>query len=303
MSHSFCIITGGKRPELLRTVIASIRAQQIPVYEIIVAGIHRFEPGLTYLEAESAANGGRLSEMRNRAVAWARYENVVILDDDIILAPDWYRSFLRFESPFDILTSQVRVPDGSRYVDHATVGGPRGNRILAEDETDDFIYMTGGGGWVMKDYVARAVSWDEDRLYYQEEDVAFSRSCQARGFRIAHQHRMLVFHADPSYTCIGRVVARRQQGHSQQWLLSEFPGLSFFRIIKALRRLRKEGRFAEAADYLRLGSLQGPQRWFFRLLWKRVEGSLGGSLPGAAWYPDGDPAYLSALQEYSAGAP
>ena len=40
MSHSFCIITNGKRPELLRTVMTSIRAQGIADYEIIVAGIH-----------------------------------------------------------------------------------------------------------------------------------------------------------------------------------------------------------------------------------------------------------------------
>lgn len=297
MSHSFCIIAGGNRPDLIRTVITSIRAQNIPAYEIIVAGKHHAEPGIVYIEAAEAAIAGRLSEMRNKAVARARFENIVILDDDIILSPEWYAAFLSFEKPFDILTSQVRVPDGSRYLDHATVGGPMGNMILAEDEDDDYVYMTGGGGWVMKDYVARGVQWDENRAYYQEEDVDFSRRCQAQGFKIAHNHRMLVFHADPTYTCIGRFVARRTDGRSQEWILSAYDKLSFFQILKTILNLRKMRQYAEAADYLRMGILKGPHSWLYRMIWQRIEHNLGGSL-GARWFPAGDPAYLNALEKY-----
>ena len=297
MSHSFCIITGGNRPDLIRTVITSIHAQNIPAYEIIVAGKHHAEPGIVYIEAEEAATAGRLSEMRNKAVARARFENIVILDDDIILSPEWYAAFLSFEKPFDILTSQVRVPDGSRYLDHATVGGPKGNMILAEDEDDDYVYMTGGGGWVMKDYVARAVQWDENRAYYQEEDVDFSRRCQAEGFKIAHNNRMLVFHADPTYTCIGRFVARRKDGRSQEWIQSAYDELTFFQILKTIRNLRKMRQYAESADYLRMGILKGPHSWLYRVIWQRIEHKLGGSL-GTRWFPAGDPAYLNALEKY-----
>jgi len=243
MSLSFCIITGGKRPDLIRTVITSIRAQKIPAYEIIVAGKHHAEPGIVYVEAEEAAAHGRLSEMRNKAVALTRYENIVILDDDN-------------------------------------------------------VYMTGGGGWVMKDYVARDVKWDENRAYYQEEDVDFSRRCQAEGFRISHNHRMLVYHADPTYTCIGRLVARRKDGRSQAWAVQAFSRLTFWQIMNSLRRMRKQDEHAEIADFVRLGTLQGPHKWLFSLVWRRVVSKMGGNLPGARWYPTGDPDYLSALDEY-----
>ena len=137
MSHSFCIITNGKRPELLRMVIRSIQAQPIAEHEIIIAGIHHAEQGIIYVAAEDAAAGGRLGEMRNKAVARARYENIVMLDDDIILAPDWYAAFTAYDKPFDILTSQIRLPDGGRYFDHVTTGGPKGQAFLDEDEDDD----------------------------------------------------------------------------------------------------------------------------------------------------------------------
>src|SRR5205085_1714217 len=108
-----------------------------------------------------AADAGRLGEMRNLAVARAQYENIVILDDDILLAPDWYAAFSAYAQPFDILTAQVRLPDGGRYWDHVAAGEGRGNqRLLTDSEDDPNVFMTGGGGWVMKAYVARAVQWD-----------------------------------------------------------------------------------------------------------------------------------------------
>jgi glycosyltransferase involved in cell wall biosynthesis len=298
MSHSFCIITGGDRYDLIRTAIESIRAQNIPKYEIIVVGKHHVEPDIEYIEAEEAAAAGRLSAMRNMAVARARYENIVILDDDIILSPDWYQAFLAFGKPFDILTSQVRVPDGSRYLDHASVGGPKGLKILAEDEDDDYVYMTGGGGWVMKDYVARDVKWDEDRVVNEAEDVDFSRRCKAEGYRISHNHRMLVYHADPTYTCIGRRVARRKGGRSQAWAVNEFSHLTFWQIMLSLRMMRMQDEHAEIADFVRLGTLQGPHRWLFSLIWRRLVNKAGGELPGVRWYPTGDPDYLRTLDEY-----
>ena len=298
MSHSFCIITGGNRADLLRTIFCSIRAQKIPSFEIIVAGKYHHEPGVIYVKAVEAAEGGRLGELRNRAVARAQFENIVVLDDDIILSPVWYSNFLSYDKPFDILTSQIRVPDGSRYYDHATTGGPKGNSFLAEDEEDEYVYMTGGGGWVMKQSVARKVAWDRNRAFYQEEDVDFSRRCQAQGFKISHNSKMLVYHADPTYTCIGKAVARRKERRSQEWILQEFDDRTLFEILKEIIRLRKIGCYAEAADYVRMGIKKGPSRCFFKIIWRGIVHKLGGDLPDVRWSPTGDPEYLRALEKY-----
>lgn len=294
---SFCIITNGQRPAMLHAVIASIRGQQIPAFEIIISGNCQPEEGVVYLPCRDAATGGYLGQMRNLAVARAKHENIVLLDDDIVLSPSWYRSFCEYGKPFDILTSQVRLPDGGRYWDHATIGGPRGHVILTENEDDEFVYMTGGGGWVMRREVAATIKWDDSRAFYQGEDVDFSRRCQARGFQISHNHQMMVFHADASYTCVGRRVCRRAQGwtpRSAERLLSQ---LSSMGVIKKVISLQVGGKTAEAADLLRLARLRHPFSSFFKIMSWLFFKLYGGRLPHESWFPEDDPTYRDALSK------
>jgi len=299
MSHSFCIITNGKRPDIMRTVLRSIAAQGIPEYEVIVAGRYRVEPGIVYVPAEDAADKGRLGEMRNEAVARARHENVVMLDDDVILAPDWYEAFGGWRGPFDIMTSQIRLPDGGRYYDHATAGGPKGQTFLAEGEEDEYVYMTGGGGWVMKEYVAKKAAWDPERAFYQEEDIDFSRRCQALGFKISHNHQAVVYHADPTYTNIGKALRRRREGRSHRWVLHELEGLSTLAMLKRIFQLRRLGLNTESADFVRMAMRESRCRWLFRAIWRLFVLKAGGALPGTSWYPAGSPDYLEVLERYA----
>jgi hypothetical protein len=301
MSHSFCIITNGKRPELLRMVIRSIQAQSIATVEIIIAGKYHAEPGIIYVAAEDAAAAGRLGEMRNKAVARTRYENVVILDDDIILSPGWYADFTAYEKRFDILTSRIRLPDGGRYYDHATTGGPKGQVFLDDYEDDDFVYMTGGGGWVMKRHVAQSVAWDPERAFYQEEDVDFARRCQAHGYKISHNPGMVVYHADPTYTNIGRALKRRKEGRSQDWILHELDGLTTPQILKRVVQLKRSGQSAEAADCVRMAILLGRSAWLFAFIWHGFLVRTGGNLPDSSWSPTGSPEYVDLLVKLGDG--
>lgn len=300
MSHSFCIITNNKKPEILRTVIRSIQMQAITTYEIIISGAYHAEPGIIYVAAEEAASCGRLSEMRNKAVARANFENIVLLDDDIILSTGWYAAFTAFRKPFDILTSQIRLPDGGRYYDHATTGGPKGQAFLDEDEDDDYVYMSGGGGWVMKNHVARSVSWDQDRVFYQEEDVDFSRRCQAQGYKISHNREMIVYHADPTYTNIGRALKRRKDRRSQEWVLHELDNLSTLQILRRVIQLKHTGQSAESADYVRMAILLGKSSWLFKLIWQGFLFRMGGALPETSWSPAGAPDYVYTLGKINA---
>jgi glycosyltransferase involved in cell wall biosynthesis len=298
MNASFCIITDGRRAETTSLVIKSIQAQKIPVYEIIIAGRHHNDSGIIYLPAADAADKGLLGRMRNLAVVRAQYDNIVMLDDDIILSPEWYEALKAYDRPFDILTSQIRVPDGSRYFDHATVGGPRGQIIPDENEEDEYVYMTGGGGWTMKNYVARQVRWDEMLAFYKGEDVDFSRRCQTAGFRISHNHRMLVFHADATYTAAGRTVLRRAGGRSQEWIISAIDKMKPMTIIKQVIAARAKSRLAEAADYLRMGLEKYPSSIMLKTIWAYFIMRTGGELSGSRWFPQGDPVYLDAVSRY-----
>lgn len=298
MSHSFCIITAGKRIELIKTVIKSIHYQRIPNYEIIIVGDYHSESGITYIESKELASTGRIGEMRNIGVAHSRYNNIVILDDDVILSPDWYMKFLSYDRSFDVLTSQIRVPDGGRYWDHATIGGPKGHIILEHFEDDEYVYMTGGGGWVMKKYVAESVKWDNIYGYYEGEDVDFSRRVQALGYKISHNHMMLVYHADSTYTCVGRQVCRRQQGRSQEWILPVYKNMTLIKFIKFLNDLKSKNYYAERADFFRMAVLNGPCRSIMKIIWYFKQKKMGGSLSGINWVPSGDHGFLTTLKKY-----
>jgi FkbM family methyltransferase len=296
---SFCIITAGQRPQILTRVIASIHAQSIPDYEIVVAGKHHVANGIRYLPMAEAAQAGRLGALRNAAVAAAQHENIVILDDDIVLAPDWYERLCRAGGDFDILTSQVRLPDGTRYWDHATCGGPRGHQLLAPHETDAHTYMTGGGGWVMKRRVANGVRWREDLGFYESEDVDFAHRCHAAGFRVEHRPACVVYHADATYTSIGRSVFRRAEGRSHEWVRAALGEAGVDEILAAARAHAREGRTAEAADCLRYGLECFPHDDVLRSGWEAFQTEAGGVLPDTRWSSAGDPAFHDALARQS----
>ncbi|MEE9281901.1 MAG: glycosyltransferase [Myxococcota bacterium] len=299
---SFCIITAGVRPQLLETVVRSIRAQGIPEFEVIVVGDCTSRADALTISVPEHAASGRLGVMRNLAAAAARHENLVMLDDDVVLAPDWYESFGAYPGTFDILTCQVRLPDGSRYWDHATCGGPLGHRILAPDEQDPNVYMTGGGGWVMKQRVSQTVRWDESRGFYQGEDVDFAQRCRQAGFEISHNHSAVVFHADASYTTVGRLTFQRTERRVHDWVESELCGLGVDELVHLVVDHMNAQRFAEMADCLRYGLEQHPESRQLAEMWRTLEGMLGGRLPDARWSSQGDPAFREAMAVYG-GAP
>ena len=295
---SFCIVTAGQRAALLATLIRSIRAQQIPTFEILVVGRHHSEDGIRYLPAEAAAAAGQLGAMRNHAVASARCGRIVMLDDDIVLAPDWYGQLRGAALDADVVTCQLRVPDGSRYWDHATCGGPGGHRMLDPEESDAHVYMTGGGAWIARRAACARVRWDERRALYQEEDVDFAQRCRAAGLRIAHHHASVAYHVAPQYTAVGRSVLRRREGLSAGWV-GGLRGMAPQDLAREVQQLFSAGRVAELADALRLACELHPGIAGFRQAWSELEAAHGGALRDARWSSGGDADVQAALDGYA----
>lgn len=142
---SFLIITNGKRPRKLLSEIESIRSLRIPEFEILVGG----EPpadlpeGVGAVLAIDAARNGRLGEMRNALTSVAKYSRLVIVDDDFIFHEDFYIGLQRYGDDWEALSVRILNPDGSRFWDWATHGGPRGHVLLDYDDSDDHVYITG----------------------------------------------------------------------------------------------------------------------------------------------------------------
>lgn len=228
--YSFCIITNGKRPEKLGREIQSILALDIPDVEILLGG----EPpeGFSHPQVQvylmpDAARHGRLGEMRNCLCHLARWEHLIVVDDDMIFQPDFYQGLQAFGEDYDVLCVRLLNPDGTRYWDWATHGGPTGHHLLDYTETDPFTYVT-GGLCVMQARVFKAVQWDEVRGFYQGEDLDFSERLQASGFSIRLCRQSTVVHDDPAYTQCGNQMVRWQEHLLAQGLTAPLPARGFY---------------------------------------------------------------------------
>ena len=198
---SFLIITNGKRPRKLAREIESIRALKIPQFEILVGGEPPTElpEGVETVLAIDAARNGRLGEMRNALTAAARYDHLVVVDDDFLFHSDFYTGLQRYGEGWEALSVRILNPDGSRFWDWATHGGPRGHVLLDYTDDDDHVYIT-GGLILLKAEVADRVKWDDERGFYQGEDLDFSSRLRKAGIRPCFNCHSTTTHDDGRYT-------------------------------------------------------------------------------------------------------
>lgn len=324
MDISFVVVSNGKKREKTELVLRAIHFQQIPNYEIIVVGDYPEGDGYGVLKNKKAAKAGLLGKMRNAASEASSMSHICILDDDMILASDWYKNLLKYGDDFSILTSQVRLPDGTRFWDHTCYQSPdRGHCLLEPEEDDDYLYMSGGQGWVMKREVFEKCKWNEDfstgaeranmkslKEYHEgkhNEDTDFALKCRNAGFKIKHNHDMIAFHDDHQYTCVGRVVRIRKPNlpsgdpkpQSANWVY----GLNFYQppesIANLMNDLLKSGFIAEACDIGRYGIQFHFQNMFIKSALDQIESYHGGPLRDNNWNPEGDPVYLQTKELYS----
>ena len=229
---SFIIITNGKKVDKTLLQIKSIRDLAIKNYEIILCGVcdQFIGDDIKKYDTRSMADSGSLGGMRNLAVLNSQYQNIVVSDDDMLFPTDWYQNICSYLQDFDILTTRVVCPDGTRFWDHCCYMSPtHGHIVLNPDEKDDYLYMSGGQSWIMKKYVWQKVKWDEELLIYNcnglkdyrdgkhNEDTDFSMRCREAGFQISHDLNTTVIHNDRTYTAIGRIVRRRVAGNGPEW--------------------------------------------------------------------------------------
>jgi GT2 family glycosyltransferase len=204
--YSCCIITNGKRPAHLERLMASIHAQRFPAYEIIIVGalpVGWKSDGYTFIASGGAA-AGRLGLLRNTAADAARYDHLIVLDDDLRLHADFYSGLLAFGEDYDLLSCRILNPDGTRFWDWKAHHGH--DWLLDYGETSPYVSLT-GGFVVMKRDAFELVRWSDTLGFYQAEDVDFSERARRAGLRIAFNPRSTVTHDGP-YTQRGKGVYR-----------------------------------------------------------------------------------------------
>jgi hypothetical protein len=197
---SFCIITNGKRPQMLSAALKSIHNLRVPSYELIVSGSapQDLDTNVEVLDMREAALSGDLGAMRNAAVDRARSELVVISDDDMFFDPNFFSAIKAKIETYDLLAVAVENPDGSRYWDWAEYNPPHVHQKIPYGTPSPYIYIT-GGILVGRRSAITKVRWSEGRGIDQNEDVDFSTRAKSAGFLIGSCPQAKVLHSDKKY--------------------------------------------------------------------------------------------------------
>ena len=324
---SFVVITNGSNTSKLTSLVWSIvynGKNHLKDYEILICGdlpesdhidfnrgliFGDWEDKINLIPLKDAADNARLGEMRNAGCQEAKFDTICILDDDFVLTKDWAKNIP--SNDFDIMTTQVRVPDGGRFWDHACYGSrTKGHIILMPEETDDKLYMSGGTAWMLKKKVFDKIKWGQTGIYegiqsleeYRKgnhnEDTLFSKACRENGFIISHNHESVSFHDDDTYTSVGRFCNRRRGVKNQSWVKSipkEFSAPVFADFSKVLF---SNGYIAEANDIIRYGLMLFPNNYDLTKKEKEMV-DYAGFLPDSRFTTEIDPLLKETQDFYS----
>lgn len=197
---SFVIITDGKDVAQTNRLLESIRAQDIPDYEIILVGkvdefANRYD--LLKISAAGLAERGKISSLRNIGCANSLYSRLVVLDDDYYLHPGWYEAMVAYGDDWKVLSCRIECPDGSRYWDWKTYRDSDGNHLIPYDDADNPDVSISGGLILLKADVFSQVQWDDNRGFYEFEDVDYSNRLKQSGYKFKINPSAVVTHDGP----------------------------------------------------------------------------------------------------------
>lgn len=190
---TFGIITNGKRDDWIEQIIRSIRVQKIPNYEIIVCGTYSkgIAKDMHYIPFNERDDRGWITKKKNLIVKKAKFENICMLHDRMVLDKDWFKSMRTWGNCFENLGCQqlfegVRVNDW--VVSHYFIKNNDGEKFSFESYVDykdwyQDIWFLGQMNIFKKSIITKNNLWWDETLYYGErEDYNFSKKLNEQGF-------------------------------------------------------------------------------------------------------------------------
>lgn len=177
MKFSFGILTLYENTEQIQGVIDSIKALDIPEYEILLIGPKndQFENTIEFDETQKQ---GWITRKKNVLVDSAKYDNVVVMHDYYTFDKDWYKNFVEFGDEWDVCSNAQLLINGNRhFTDWVTWDSPIFPRYTAM-AYDDWshtrcMYQSGGYMIVKKDFYKK-FPMNEEMTWGTAEDVEWS---------------------------------------------------------------------------------------------------------------------------------
>lgn len=189
---TFGVITNGKREGWMERILKSIRAQSIPQYETIVCGTYysRNESDFRYIPFNARDEKGWISKKKNLIAENARFNNLCIMHDRLLLDSGWFAGMKKYGNIFEAITCQQISANGNRAGDWLTTNGSYDEKtahfqqyrieLLNYRDWDFWAYL-GGQLTIIKKHVWAAVPWNETLYWNGGEDVDLSLRLQQSG--------------------------------------------------------------------------------------------------------------------------
>ena len=199
MNFTFGIITDKENPLVfLEKTIDSIKALNIPNYEIIIIGgnDNRLLDNITVYAFEEHPTKGWITKKKNLITKHAKYENIVYMHDYFYFDKEWYNNFLLFGDDWEVCMNRLVTIDGKRFRDWhlclLNINNPFEKKYYlakAGYSTNTFVpkyllpyefkflsklmYIS-GSYWVAKKYVMEEFPQDESFFWNEGEDRVWS---------------------------------------------------------------------------------------------------------------------------------
>lgn len=190
MDFTFGIITGGNSDANIQIMIDSIRAQEIPNYEIIIVGRTNLKGlDITTIPFDETIKNIWHTKKKNLIVRFAKYENVVLTYDYMRFEKGWYEGFLKFGNTFKICVNKMIDITGRRFRDHVLFNRfldpyfsntliPYGAKLTPA--VSKLLYISGGYCVIKKD-IGLKYPLREELHWGHGEDVIQSHTLSSAG--------------------------------------------------------------------------------------------------------------------------
>ncbi len=197
-SWSFGIICNGTRDDNIIKFIESVEKQKIPNYEIIICGklvdekaIKKWK-NVKYLFFDKLNEKGWITKKKNIICQNAKFENIMVVHDRVILENNWHKNFKKYGNYFNVLECKGVY---GKYVtgwtkfrgDSSLKFNPR-ESIQVVDKMNFYDWSSKicshGGLSIMKKNIWKICKWDEKRFWNQKEDIDLSFREYEKGIMI-----------------------------------------------------------------------------------------------------------------------
>lgn len=188
---SFCICSGGgeESRDRIDKILSSIWNQNIPDdnYEILIIGPDKLKAhNLKHIKFDESVKKAWITKKKNDLARFAKFQNLCVMHDYVILKNDWYNGFQKFGYNWSHCMNPIANMDGIRFRDWVTWLTPPGSPPTADTirflEYDDHSmtnqqYISGTYYCVKKDWALK-YPLDERKVWGQSEDVHWSYECR-----------------------------------------------------------------------------------------------------------------------------